>query len=109
VIDTLWGTAARAAITVLRRRGRLVQVGNSAGPTAELTGGPLRGGRIDIRGFSLFSEEPEDVARAYAEAATAALAGELRLTVEAVSLDDAPAAWERLVAGAGGAKLIVVP
>jgi NADPH:quinone reductase-like Zn-dependent oxidoreductase len=109
VIDTLWGTAAPAAIAVLRRRGRLVQVGSSAGPTAELTGGPLRGGRIDIRGFSLFSEEPEDVAAAYAEAASAALSGELRLTVEALPLEDGPAAWERLVAGAGGAKLVLIP
>ena len=109
VIDTLWGTAAPAAIAVLRRRGRLVQVGNSAGPAAELAGGPLRGGRLDIRGFSLFSEELEDVAAAYAEAATAALAGELRLTVETAPLEDGPAAWERLVAGAGGAKLVLIP
>jgi NADPH2:quinone reductase len=109
VVDALWGPPARAAIGALRRRGRLVQVGSSAAPAAELVGGPLRGGRIDIRGFSLFSEEREDVARAYAEAAAAALAGELRLRVERVPLTDGPAAWSRLVEGAGGAKLVVVP
>jgi NADPH2:quinone reductase len=109
VVDALWGPPASAAIGALKRRGRLVQVGSSAAPAAELVGGPLRGGRIDIRGFSLFSEEREDVARAYAEAAAAALAGELRLRVERVPLTDGPAAWSRLVEGAGGAKLVVVP
>lgn len=109
VVDTLWGTPARAALGALRRRGRLVQVGSTAAPAAEITAGPLRGGRIDIRGFSLFSEERSDVAAAYADAAAAALAGDLRLPVERVPLDEGPAAWARLVAGAGGAKLVVVP
>jgi NADPH2:quinone reductase len=109
VIDTLWGTSGPAAIGALRRNGRLVQAGSSAGPTAELPAGPLRGGRLDIRGLSMFSEDPADVAAAYVEIATAALAGEVRLTVEAATLEDGPAAWERLVAGAAGTKLVLTP
>ena len=91
VIDPLWGEAAVAAIGALRRGGRLVQVGSAAGPTAEVVAGPFRGGRLDLRGFSVFSEAPEDVARAYR------------------GLADAPEAWARVASGAGGDKIVVAP
>jgi NADPH:quinone reductase-like Zn-dependent oxidoreductase len=109
VIDTLWGDAGAAGVGVLRRNGRLVQAGSSAGPTAVLPAGPLRGGRLDIRGLSVFSEGPADVAAAYAEVADAARAGEVRLTVEAAPLAEGPDAWARLVAGAAGVKLVLTP
>jgi NADPH:quinone reductase-like Zn-dependent oxidoreductase len=109
VVDTLWGPAAAAALGALRRGGRLVQVGNAAAPTLELAAGPLRGGRLDVRGLSVLTEEPGEVARSYAEIAAAALAGDVRLAVETLPLAEGPAAWRRLAAGAGGAKLVLVP
>jgi NADPH:quinone reductase-like Zn-dependent oxidoreductase len=107
VVDTMWGSPAVAAIAALRRNGRLVQVGSSDGPSAEITAGPLRGGRIEIRGLSVFSEDPAAIVRAYAELAGEVVAGAVRLRLEAVSLERAPAAWARQAAGTGGVKLVV--
>jgi NADPH2:quinone reductase len=36
VIDPVWGTPAMGALAALNERGRLVQIGNSAGPTTEV-------------------------------------------------------------------------
>jgi len=108
VVDALWGPSAAAALGAMRRGGRLVQVGNAERPAVEVVAGPLRGGRLDVRGFSVFSEDPADVVRAYADLAAAAARGEVRLEIERCGLDDAPAAWARQAAGTGGAKLVVV-
>jgi hypothetical protein len=84
-------------------------VGSAAGQTAEVAAGPFRGGRLDLRGFSVFSEEPEDVARAYRDLAEAALRGAVTMSLVGVSLPDAPAAWARVASGAGGDKIVVAP
>lgn len=109
VIDTVWGTAAPAAIAQLNARGRLVQVGNAESPEATLVGGPLRGRRIDIRGFSVYSESFVDVASAYAELAEEAVAGRITLDLQTRSLQDAPKAWAEQKAGPAGGKLVVLP
>ena len=109
VIDTLWGEAAVAAIGALRRGGRIVQVGSAAGQVAEVVAGPFRGGRLDLRGFSVFSEEPDDIARAYRDLAEAAARGAVGMSVVEVPFAQAPAAWARVAAGAGGEKLVVEP
>ncbi len=109
VVDALWGDSAGAAIGVLRRGGRLVQVGNAESPSLEVVAGPLRGGLIDILGFSVISEDPAAVARGYRELAEVVLAGEISVGVEAVPLGDAPAGWARQAAGAGGRKLVLIP
>ena len=107
VVDPLWGDPAIAALGALRHGGRLVQVGGAHAPTAELAAGPMRGGRLDIRGFSVFSEEPATRARAYSAVAEAALAGDVKLSLEVVPLGDCPAAWERQAGGTGGVKLVL--
>jgi NADPH:quinone reductase len=107
VVDALWGASAVAALGVLRRGGRLVQVGNAEAPQATLTAGPLRGGRADIRGFSVLVEEHEALRRWYADLAAATVSGEVGMEIERVPWDEAPAAWERQARGTGGAKLVV--
>jgi NADPH:quinone reductase-like Zn-dependent oxidoreductase len=109
VIDAIWGEAAVAAIGALRRGGRLVQVGSASGPTAEVPAGPFRGGRLDLRGFSVFSEAPGDLARAYRGLAEAAVRGAVTMRLVGVPLADAPAAWARLASGAAGDKIVVAP
>jgi NADPH:quinone reductase-like Zn-dependent oxidoreductase len=109
VIDTLWGEIAPACLAALRRGGRLVQVGNGAGPEAVVVAGPLRGGRLDLRGLSLFSEPPAEIAAAYPELLSAAAGGAIRVAVEELPLAEAPAAWARQAAGTGGVKLVLVP
>ena len=109
VVDTLWGDSAAAAIAVLRRGARHVQVGNAESPSMEVVAGPLRGKRVDLLGFSVFSEDPPELRRAYAELTEVAALGEVTLDVEPVPLADAPAAWARQAAGTGGRKLVLVP
>ncbi|MCC6832026.1 MAG: zinc-binding dehydrogenase [Thermoleophilia bacterium] len=109
IVDTLWGAPLAACLPALRHGGRVVQVGSAAGQSAELVAGPLRGGRIDIRGFSVFSEAHRDIAAAYAALAAAVAGGEVRMDVERVPLRDAPAAWARQASGTRGAKLVLVP
>jgi NADPH:quinone reductase-like Zn-dependent oxidoreductase len=109
VVDALWGDSAAAAIGVLSRGGRHVQVGNAERPSLEVVAGPLRGGRIDLLGFSVFSEDRVELRRAYAELAEVAALGEVEIAVETVPLVDAPAAWARQAAGTGGRKQVLVP
>ncbi|MFN8122516.1 MAG: zinc-binding dehydrogenase [Thermoleophilia bacterium] len=109
MVDTLWGAPLAACLSALRRGGRVVQVGSAAGQSSDIVAGPLRGGRIDIRGFSVFSEAPADLAAAYRALGTAVAQGAVRMDVERVPLGDAPAAWARQAAGTGGAKLVLVP
>ncbi len=111
VVDTLWGDSAAAAIGAMARAGRLVQVGNAESPMMPMVAGPLRGGRLDIRGFSVLVEEPAELERAYGELTAAVVRGalEVDLHIEEVPFADAPAAWERQIAGTAGRKLVVVP
>ncbi len=109
VIDTLWGEPGRAALRSLGLRGRLVQVGNAASATVELPAGPLRGGRLDIRGFSIFNEDPADIRAAFGELCALMAARGVALDIEEVPLDDAPEAWRRQQRGTGGVKLVLVP
>lgn len=108
VIDMLWGAPLQAALGAGRRRCRYVQVGNAAGATATITGGALRGGRFDIRGFSVFAEEPPELARAYRELANAVAGGSVTLDVETLPLVEAPIAWARQARGSAGRKLVLV-
>lgn len=109
LIDPLWGPPFLQALPLMRARGRVVQVGNAAGQAAELPAGPLRGGRIDIRGFSVFSEDDVERAVAYKGLARASADGAVSIDVEVLALREAPAAWARVRAGADGRKLVLVP
>jgi NADPH2:quinone reductase len=108
LIDPLWGPPALAALGALAARARIVQVGGAAAPTVALPAGPFRGGRLDLRGFSVFTEARGDLAAAYRELAEAAAAGAVRLDVEQVPLAEAAAAWARQGAGRDP-KLVLVP
>lgn len=108
-VDTLWGEPGRAAVRSLGLHGRSVQVGNAAGASVELPAGPLRARRIDIRGFSVFNEEPANIATAYARLCSLLASGELALGIERVPFHEAPTAWERQGSGTGGSKLVLTP
>jgi len=108
VVDCLWGDSAAAAIGVLRRGGRLVQVGSAESPSMEVVAGPLRGRRIDVLGFSVLVEDPAAVRAAYTELAAVAANGEVTMDLETVPFEQAGAAWARQIAGTAGRKLVLV-
>lgn len=95
VIDPVWGAPASAAVDALAFRGRLVQIGESAGETASLKSASVRGKMVSILGHTNFAV-PADVRQtAYRTMAEHAAAGELNVDVERVPLADAAEAWER--------------
>lgn len=104
IIDPLHGPPLVAAVDAAAFGGRIVQLGQSAGATAELASGPIRSKGLEIRGHSNFIV-PLDVR----EAAYRRLLDEVSIEVEEIPLDDAPAAWERQEASPGGKKLVLVP
>lgn len=108
VLDPLWGVPAAAAIDALAAGGRLVQLGESAGATATLASGPLRGKQLDVLGYTNF-RVPDDVRReAYRTLVEHAVAGRMTVEVERVPLTHVADAWAR-VQGSAHRKLVLVP
>lgn len=108
VVDPLWGAPASAALEALDTRGRLVQLGQSAGPEATFSPVRLRFSELRILGYTNFLATPDEQRASLTALWEHAAAGELSIDVEAVPLDDASAAWERQ-ASSPGRKLVVVP
>jgi len=108
VLDPLWGEPAAAAIEAMRQGGRLVQIGQSAGERSSLLSSAVRGGMLSILGHTNFATPTEVKRAAYTRMAEHATAGELKLEVERVSLEDVADAWARQQTGPHR-KLVIVP
>jgi NADPH:quinone reductase-like Zn-dependent oxidoreductase len=107
VVDPLWGAPAAAVLGAMKSFGRLVNLGQSAGVEATLNSALIRGKPVSILGYTNYTA-PEDVrAEAYAAMARHAAAGEIRVELERIGLDDVPEAWQR--EGSSHRKVVVVP
>ncbi|BCJ52497.1 NADPH:quinone reductase [Actinoplanes sp. NBRC 14428] len=95
VLDPLFGVPAAAALRTLRPGGRLVNLGSSAGETAPLDSATLRGGSLQILGYTNNSLTPAQRAASLELVAAHAAAGRLTVDHETVRLDDIAAAWSR--------------
>lgn len=109
VIDTLWGSAAVAALDATGVGGRLVQIGNSSGEKeATFPARLIRGQAREILGH-MNGLVPEDVRNeAYLEMCRRSIGGELGLDVEEVPLEEVADAWQRQRRGPGR-KLVIRP
>jgi NADPH2:quinone reductase len=106
VIDPLWGEPLVAALKAAARGARIVQIGQSAGATAEIPSALVRGKQLEILGYSNH-EVPDDVRRnAYLELVGCAASGDVNFPIETYPLERVAEAWRRQVEGPG-AKLIV--
>jgi NADPH2:quinone reductase len=106
VIDPLWGAPLVAALGAAARGARIVQIGQSAGATAEIPSALVRGKQLEILGYSNF-EVPDDVRRkAYVELVGHAAGGDITFPIETYPLERVAEAWKRQADGPG-AKLIV--
>ena len=103
------GRTGRGALGALGRGGRLIQIGQSAGLTAEIPSSVIRGKLAEIRGHTNFMAPREAKLEAYGAMAEHAAAGRLHVEVERLPLSDVAVAWERQKAGTGGRKLVLVP
>jgi NADPH:quinone reductase-like Zn-dependent oxidoreductase len=97
-LDLVWGGAAAVAVHAAAQGGRIVHVGQSAGPEATLPSAPVRSKELAILGHSNQATPPDVVADAYLRMVRHAAAGDLTVDHEVIALEDAPAAWERQAA-----------
>jgi len=104
VLDPLFGVPAAAALRTLRPGGRLVNLGSSAGETAPLDSATLRGGSLQILGYTNTSLTPEQRAASLSLIAGHAAAGRLTVDYERTGLDDVGAAWARR-----DRRMVVIP
>ena len=108
VFDVLWGEPATAAVQAAAPGATIVNLGQSAGATAELASADVRFKSLSILGHTNFAVPPGELAEHYRRLVDHAVAGEIRLEVERVPLDSVADAWRRQADGAG-AKLVIVP
>jgi NADPH2:quinone reductase len=108
VFDPLWGEPAAAAVRAAAPRATVVNLGQSAGATAELASAAVRFKSLSILGHTNFAVPPDELADHYRRLVTHVASGDIRFDVERVPLDSVADAWRRQAEGAG-TKLVVVP
>jgi NADPH:quinone reductase len=102
VFDPLCGEPLEKAVAAAAPGARIVQLGQSAGPAATLTSAAMRSKQLEIYGHSNFAVPPDVIAEQYRTLVGHAIAGDIRLDVERIGLDEIAAAWGR------PGKLVVV-
>lgn len=107
VVDALWGVPAERALERAARDVRYVQLGQSAGPAANVQSGWVRGRMMNILGLSLFALPAEALAQGYRELCEHAAAGRITVKSETFPLTAIAEAWERQASGSPGAKIVV--
>jgi NADPH2:quinone reductase len=114
IIDYLWGRpteALLAAITrsefaIVTKETRLVQVGESAGPTISLPAAVLRSTALTILGTAGIPSR-EVLVDAMQQVMARAARRELRIETERVPLADIERVWQRQ--GQSGRRIVVIP
>lgn len=113
IIDYLWGRPTETLLGALTRREfasaptetRLVEVGESAGPSVVLQAASLRSTRLTIMGTA--GIPPVDIlVNAFNQVIAHGASGELRVDVERVPLAEVEAAWERQP---HGKRIVIMP
>jgi len=113
IVDYLWGPPTEALLKAITRaefavagsETRLVEVGESAGPTITLSAAVLRSTALTILGTAGIPSW-EVLTDAFQQVMNHAASGKLRVDSERVSLMDIEGAWERDVPGR---RLVVIP
>ena len=108
IFDPIWGEPLVAALEVAAPRARIVHLGQSAGPTATLASGTVRGKELELFGHSNFAVPVDVLQREHERLVRHAEAGEIRIDVERIPLEDVATAWQRQQQGEH-AKIVLVP
>lgn len=108
VLDGLYGLPLEAALQVCAPRARVVNIGHSAGATAAIPAGLLRGKQLTLIGFAGL-HTPLTGKKVALEWLWSALGdGTLQVNVKTVKLEELPMAW-RAQASSPHAKYVMVP
>jgi NADPH2:quinone reductase len=108
VLDGVYGVPLEAALRVCAPRARVVNIGNPAGPTAQVPAGLLRGKQLTLSGFAGLHTPLHAKRAALTWLWTALASGKLQLEIRTFSLGEFPAAW-RAQAVSPHAKFVIVP
>ena len=108
VVDPLFGEPFEAAVNAASFGARIVQLGAGASADAKLPSAAIRGKLLVILGHTYFAAPPELKREAYRRLCEAALAGEIKIQIDPVALDQVEEAWRRLAAGSHR-KIVLVP
>jgi NADPH:quinone reductase-like Zn-dependent oxidoreductase len=108
VLDPLWGEPLVAALGAASFGARIVQIGAGAGAEATIPSATIRGKMLVLMGHTNFAAPPEVKAEGYRRMAEAAAAGEIKVEVESLALEQVGEAWQRLAAGSHR-KIVLVP
>lgn len=95
VVDPLCGEPLERAVAAAAPGARIVQLGQSAAPAATLPSAAVRGKQLELLGFSDFGVPADVLVEHYRRLVGHAAAGEIRLDVERIGLDELGAAWDR--------------
>jgi NADPH:quinone reductase-like Zn-dependent oxidoreductase len=114
VLDFLWGhptelllaTLVPGELAIVRRRVRLVQIGEAAGPRVSLAADALRTSGVEISGGGA-GLTPETMAESSSQVWEWIKAGTLRAAIERVPLKEVKRAWGRT--DLHGTKVVIVP
>lgn len=93
VFDPLCGEPLERAVAAAAPGARIVQLGQSAGASATLPSAAIRGKHLEILGYSDFVVPGDVLAEHYVRLVGHAVAGEIRVRLEQVGLDEIGAAW----------------
>jgi len=108
VLDGLYGAPLEAALQVCAPRARIVNIGNPAGPFAQIPAGLLRGKQLFVTGFAGLHTPLQEKRVALLWLWSALALNELHLEVRTFSLEELPTAW-RLQADSPHAKCVILP
>lgn len=100
------GSPAVAALMAAAPQARLVNLGDSAGTTLELTSDLLRSKSLELIGYTNFALTDDEQHSGIKDLLEYARAGRLSLDSEVTALNDIAGAWERQ-AGSPHRKLLV--
>ena len=95
VFDPLCGEPLERAVAAAAPGARIVQLGQAAGATATLPSAAIRGKHLELYGFSDFVVPADILAEHYQRLVAHAVAGEIRVALERVSLDEIGDVWGR--------------
>jgi NADPH:quinone reductase-like Zn-dependent oxidoreductase len=108
VVDPVFGEPFVAALNAASFGARIVQLGAGAGAEAMVPSAAIRGKMLVIMGHTNFAAPPEVKAEAYRRMAEAAAAGDIKVEVDPLGLEQVGEAWRRLQAGSHR-KIVLVP
>ena len=108
VFDPLWGAPAAAAVEAAVPRATIVNLGQSAGATSELSSAAVRFKSLSILGHTNFAVPAASSRASTGGSSSTPSPATSMLDVDRVGLDSVADAWRRQADGAG-TKLVLIP